>query len=430
MQTSKKTCFKCRETKPLTGFYRHKGMKDGHLNKCKTCARAESTQNRNRSIERYRNYDRERGNRQTAKDTREYRKGNPEKQKCHAAVARAVKAGKLNKPDRCERCGSQANLEGHHEDYTKPLDVIWLCSICHRSEHKEKPMQDLKLKTQLPAISFDFDGLKKWAEGIAAQYADVVVREEDVPEIKNEMAALNKVKDGLNKARIATKKKVSEPIAAFEAQVKELVGIIDNARSGLDEQVKAHVQKLRDQKRKEVEFMIEELKSEHDVHDLDIPFNDSWSTKSAAMKTTKAEIEAMILEHMRREKERAQLEQAKKDRAVAVEQNCQKLEADYGVTIKPSEFLHLLDIDIPLADVNDKMVKAFAKKASTNEKPSEPQPVKRPTPPMAPPKASSKRTLTVTLEYLPHLEGSVRKTLDSLRSMGVIVNTHDPKVAA
>lgn len=53
-------------------------------------------------------------------------------------VARAVRSGALAKPSTCARCGSEqpvSEIHAHHEDYSKPLLIMWLCAPCHRSEH-------------------------------------------------------------------------------------------------------------------------------------------------------------------------------------------------------------------------------------------------------------------------------------------------------
>ena len=50
-------------------------------------------------------------------------------------VASAIKKGEIEKPKTCSRCGKERRLDGHHPDYRKPLDVIWLCRLCHRHLH-------------------------------------------------------------------------------------------------------------------------------------------------------------------------------------------------------------------------------------------------------------------------------------------------------
>lgn len=56
-------------------------------------------------------------------------------QMAHFAVSKAIKAGRLCKPDRCSSCRKVKRVVAHHEDYNKQLEVIWLCRKCHVREH-------------------------------------------------------------------------------------------------------------------------------------------------------------------------------------------------------------------------------------------------------------------------------------------------------
>jgi hypothetical protein len=58
-----------------------------------------------------------------------------QKHKAHNVLQRAVKSNVLIKKN-CEWCGNKKS-EAHHEDYTKPLDVIWLCRSCHFIRHQQ-----------------------------------------------------------------------------------------------------------------------------------------------------------------------------------------------------------------------------------------------------------------------------------------------------
>lgn len=138
---TKKVCFKCKTEKDRSEFYRHSQMADGLLGKCKTCARADVRANRLSRHEYYMEYDRKRFKEQpqrkelAAKILRRSRERWPHKWKARSAVARAIKDERLFRPERCSKCGtSERRIEAHHDDYSKPLEVRWLCSLCHKQE--------------------------------------------------------------------------------------------------------------------------------------------------------------------------------------------------------------------------------------------------------------------------------------------------------
>jgi len=51
--------------------------------------------------------------------------------------------GSIKKPEICSSCGEERRLLGHHEDYEKPLEVVWLCHSCHKRLHNDKTQEAL-----------------------------------------------------------------------------------------------------------------------------------------------------------------------------------------------------------------------------------------------------------------------------------------------
>ena len=142
-----KMCRHCSEWLPLASFYRHAQMADGHLNVCRDCVKRRVRRHRQEN-DSVREYDRARSQKPDRKATRKalFKKEcetNPHRMKARHAVSNAIRDGRLKRGP-CHFCGTEKNIEGHHNDYSKPLDVVWLCKRCHRKLHAivPEPYQD------------------------------------------------------------------------------------------------------------------------------------------------------------------------------------------------------------------------------------------------------------------------------------------------
>ena len=136
-----KKCFKCGSIKPIYEFYAHKEMVSGRLNKCKECAKKDVQLNYKKNREYYARHDEHRNQDPTRKaylneSSKRYKKRNPIIHKANYITGKAVKIGRLIK-ECCETCGD-IKTEAHHEDYSKPLDVNWLCRKHHLKLHGKK----------------------------------------------------------------------------------------------------------------------------------------------------------------------------------------------------------------------------------------------------------------------------------------------------
>lgn len=142
-----KACNICKKQLPLTEYSRDSRLSDGRRNDCKECLKIIRNMPKNKRRERewqrkqmaeyastrrkYRLSHREKERERSRKSSRENRK----QRNAHAGIYRAIRRGLMIKPKRCQECGAVGIIYGHHDDYDRPLDVIWLCPRCHKDKH-------------------------------------------------------------------------------------------------------------------------------------------------------------------------------------------------------------------------------------------------------------------------------------------------------
>jgi ribosomal protein S27AE len=136
-----KVCIDCGEHKPPEEFYAHPQMADGHLNVCKACHKARMKRRRLtnpyvQECDRIRSRTPER-KRHGIENARRWNMKHPDAYKAHYTLTNAVRDGKL-KREPCAICGAE-QVHAHHKDYSRPLDVIWLCAKCHHRIHATFP---------------------------------------------------------------------------------------------------------------------------------------------------------------------------------------------------------------------------------------------------------------------------------------------------
>ena len=132
-------CKQCGATAETARFY------VSNNSKCAECIKAGVRANRRANLEYYQEYDRKRAwhpHRVAARKVYQAKNGYSTgpvaaaKRAAHVLLGRAVRSKRVLKPTLCEACGLPERLDGHHYDYTKPLEVVWLCKPCHGQVHR------------------------------------------------------------------------------------------------------------------------------------------------------------------------------------------------------------------------------------------------------------------------------------------------------
>ena len=143
-----KACGKCGKRKEDAEFYANRASEDGLTSMCRVCSaeyqkarrerlnasKPEEWKKKTQDMSGYMKAWRESHPGYMTQAKREWWQKNRDKLKVKDTLRYAIKTGKVVKLP-CQECGSQ-DSQAHHPDYSKPLDVIWLCREHHMEIHR------------------------------------------------------------------------------------------------------------------------------------------------------------------------------------------------------------------------------------------------------------------------------------------------------
>ena len=133
--TSKK-CARCKLEKSLSDFAITKmNGAERRWSYCKPCEIARMAERREKGLHLVK----------TRRHVAKHRERYPEQAEVNRLFSAQIRAGRIVRPDTCKKCGQtpprnrlgRSNIQGHHDDYSKPFEVRWLCQSCHIRLHKE-----------------------------------------------------------------------------------------------------------------------------------------------------------------------------------------------------------------------------------------------------------------------------------------------------
>lgn len=138
-----KKCTTCQQFKSLDQFQVRKASADGRSASCKECLRARDAARYEKerpkrllAMQRYQKT--ERGKASHAASVEKWQRLNADRRAAHVIFNNALRDGRVTPWPVCALPECEGtDVEAHHADYSRPLDVVWLCKAHHEQLHAE-----------------------------------------------------------------------------------------------------------------------------------------------------------------------------------------------------------------------------------------------------------------------------------------------------
>lgn len=206
-------------------------------------------------------------------------------------------------------------------------------------------LDKISIDQTLPVLVCDYDSLEKWAKGITDKYKDLVITEDQILEIKKDMAELNKAKAKLDRARIDAVKAISAPIREFEARIKAICGMFDVAYGALQVQVSDFELAQKEEKQRRVQEIVSQeigavLCQHPEMKDMiALTIKPQWLNKSKSLKSVQEEVAQCLKEQVAANLAIIQEKQAEAERRTFIENLVKAQNEKHGLKMPVAAFM-------------------------------------------------------------------------------------------
>ncbi len=144
---------------------------------------------------------------------------------------------------------------------------------------------------EIQPVVWNYDEVRAGVADKLAQYKDRAYTPDTIRGAKADRAALNKLRDAIADARRSKKKEYLAPFAEFEAQCKEIEGMIADTGAAIDRQIKAFEAEEAEQKKAEIQAYYDETVGElRELVPLEAVWSPRWLNKTYSMRMVREEL--------------------------------------------------------------------------------------------------------------------------------------------
>lgn len=215
-------------------------------------------------------------------------------------------------------------------------------------------MNELQVKTielEPAKVAFNHEEIEKELEKNLQKYNGLTFTEDDATECRSTIAELRKGKAAVDRYRIDTKKRLAEPVTAFEKQCKDINKKIDDVIDPLVEQSDAFEEKRRNEKRERVQEIVARAIEDFELEEkyaVEMEISDKYLAKSKSVKSITEELETTA-EHLKMKQDK----EVSDKQAIIYQVKLSNTEND--LNLSESSYLSLLDYK-EINDITDQIM--------------------------------------------------------------------------